>query len=95
MHAADRYVEAISAADARHKAMIQCARYAFGFAGIVDPDEAERIGVSPMKTVGPRDSGPPMPPKIEHKDVELVTSGLDEGKEVVWDDETTTEDAAT
>lgn len=29
----------------RHKAMIQCARYAFGFAGIVDPDEADRIGV--------------------------------------------------
>lgn len=27
----------------RHKAMIQCARIAFGFAGIVDPDEAERI----------------------------------------------------
>lgn len=27
----------------RHKAMIQCARLAFGFAGIFDPDEAERI----------------------------------------------------
>jgi hypothetical protein len=27
----------------RHKAMIQAARYAFGFAGIYDPDEAERI----------------------------------------------------
>jgi phage recombination protein Bet len=26
----------------RHKSMIQCARYAFGFAGIVDPDEYER-----------------------------------------------------
>lgn len=26
----------------RHKAMIQAARYAFGFAGIVDPDEAAR-----------------------------------------------------
>lgn len=26
----------------RHKALIQCARYAFGFSGIVDPDEAER-----------------------------------------------------
>ena len=26
----------------RHKATIQAARYAFGFAGIVDPDEAER-----------------------------------------------------
>lgn len=27
----------------RHKAMIQAARYAFGFAGIVEPDEAERM----------------------------------------------------
>jgi phage recombination protein Bet len=27
----------------RHKALIQCARLAFGFAGIYDPDEAERI----------------------------------------------------
>lgn len=27
----------------RHKAVIQCARYAFGFAGIYDPDEGERI----------------------------------------------------
>lgn len=26
----------------RHKATIQCARYAFGFAGIIDPEEAER-----------------------------------------------------
>ena len=31
----------------RHKALIQCARVAFGFAGIVDEDEAER-----MKEVG-------------------------------------------
>jgi phage recombination protein Bet len=27
----------------RHKAMIQCARIAFAFAGIYDPDEAERV----------------------------------------------------
>lgn len=27
----------------RHKALIQTARYAFGFSGIVDPDEAERM----------------------------------------------------
>lgn len=27
----------------RHKALIQCARVAFGFAGVYDPDEAERI----------------------------------------------------
>lgn len=27
----------------RHKAMIQCARLAFGFVGVYDPDEADRI----------------------------------------------------
>lgn len=27
----------------RHKATIQCARYAFGFSGIIDPDEADRF----------------------------------------------------
>lgn len=27
----------------RHKVLIQCARVAFGFAGIYDPDEAERV----------------------------------------------------
>ncbi len=38
----------------RHKAMIQCARLAFGFVGIYDDDEAERIiDVTPAK-VDPR-----------------------------------------
>jgi len=32
----------------RHKAMIQCARVAFGFAGIYDQDEAERIAEKDM-----------------------------------------------
>jgi phage recombination protein Bet len=35
----------------RHKALIQCARYAFGFSGIVEQDEAERqnmIDVTPV-----------------------------------------------
>lgn len=46
----------------RHKALIQGARYAFGFAGIVDPDEAERMGAGPMRDVAPRrDEGPPPP----------------------------------
>jgi hypothetical protein len=35
----------------RHKAMIQCARIAFGYAGIYDQDEAERI--AEVKTVDP------------------------------------------
>jgi phage recombination protein Bet len=34
----------------RHKAMIQCARLAFGFGGIYDQDEAERIIEAPVKT---------------------------------------------
>lgn len=39
----------------RHKAAIQCARYTFGFAGIIDPDEAERMGadVARMRNVTP------------------------------------------
>src|SRR5215204_392677 len=31
----------------RHKALIQAARYAFGFSGIIDPDEYDRFGASP------------------------------------------------
>lgn len=48
----------------RHKALIQCARYAFGFSGIVDPDEAERNpDVTGMKTVSPAPAPePPAPP---------------------------------
>lgn len=56
----------------RHKAVIQAARYAFGYSGIMDPDEAERMkemrDVTPPKTPPtngsgrPRDSGPPKPP---------------------------------
>lgn len=35
----------------RHKAMIQCARLAFGFGGIYDQDEAERIVEAPQQRV--------------------------------------------
>ena len=39
----------------RHKAMIQCARLAFGYVGIFDQDEAERIveNIAPMKSIDP------------------------------------------
>lgn len=36
----------------RHKAMIQCARLAFGYGGIYDQDEAERIVESAEKDMG-------------------------------------------
>jgi len=42
----------------RHKAAIQCARYAFGFAGIYDEDEGERI-----INVTPSAPEPPPPPQ--------------------------------
>lgn len=39
----------------RHKALIQCARIAFSFSGIYDPDEAENIiDVTPQKGIDPR-----------------------------------------
>lgn len=46
----------------RHKAVIQCARYAFGFAGIIDQDEAER---SPDVITGSV-VAPPPPPQVAH-----------------------------
>lgn len=45
----------------RHKAMIQCARIAFGFAGIYDQDEAERIAGTgePPRADAPATPEPP------------------------------------
>ncbi len=42
----------------RHKALIQAARYAFGFAGVYDEDEAQRIVESRPREAPP----PPAPP---------------------------------
>lgn len=53
----------------RHKAMIQAARYAFGFSGVYDEDEGSKIAdmrdVTPAKPQPPK---PPVPPSdtIEH-----------------------------
>jgi hypothetical protein len=44
----------------RHKAMIQCARLAFGYGGIYDQDEAERIvEASPVKHMGSMERAEP------------------------------------
>lgn len=51
----------------RHKAMIQCARLAFGFTGIYDPDEGERIVENERKNVTPK------PEVIESQAVELIS----------------------
>jgi len=51
----------------RHKATIQCARVAFGFSGITDEDEAERIGIARDVTPKATDSKlfKPKTPKVE------------------------------
>lgn len=46
----------------RHKALIQCARVAFGLSGIYDPDEAERMEPLPLQVGGPLIDVPPAPP---------------------------------
>ena len=45
----------------RHKAMIQCARLAFGYSGIYDQDEAERIVDATEKHMGPAEVVPQSP----------------------------------
>lgn len=46
----------------RHKAMIQAARYAYGFSGIYDEDEGAKI--AEMRDVTPPRDEPPAPPQI-------------------------------
>jgi phage recombination protein Bet len=61
----------------RHKAIIQCARIAFGFASVFDPDEGERIvavtepGKKPV-TVAPR--------RIERVEVAPVVAAQDQAQ---------------
>lgn len=82
----------------RHKALIQAGRYAFGFAGIYDEDEAERIAgvgnngtvrdVTPARAVAPPPPAapPPMPPAvptIEHKPAVAMDVSQERAAEVV------------
>ena len=52
----------------RHKAMVQCARIAFGFAGIYDEDEARRIAsVERTANPAPAETDAPSVPKASPK----------------------------
>src|SRR3954470_23204855 len=54
----------------RHKAVIQAARMAFGFAGIVDPDEAARMKPGELDGIGRADPLPELvqaPPAADDK----------------------------
>lgn len=66
----------------RHKSMIQCARIAFGFGGIYDEDEAERIVQKPQeREINPQQIVHPEKPAISNdglnKSIAKITSGGD------------------
>jgi phage recombination protein Bet len=63
----------------RHKAMIQCARLAFSFAGIYDPDEAERVVAAEAIDVTPRSDDPELPQvngKVAPKKLRKIVEAL-------------------
>jgi phage recombination protein Bet len=70
----------------RHKAMIQCARLAFGFVGIYEQDEAERIvEATVVDTQQPRQARGQLPPPEDSPErdalyaslQDIATAGLD------------------
>jgi phage recombination protein Bet len=59
----------------RHKAMIQCARLAFGYGGIYDQDEAERIvEAAPVKHMGTVEDAAPQPAYTPEQFAQLLPS---------------------
>jgi phage recombination protein Bet len=58
----------------RHKALIQCARYAFGLVGIYDPDEAERIADADAPT-GSTEPQIQMPQRASHTQTQPIVEG--------------------
>jgi phage recombination protein Bet len=72
----------------RHKTVIQCNRYAFGFSGIYDDDEGAKI--AEMRDVSPQK--PPAPPAPPAEEVEAATDVID--GEIVEHDDPAVEDIA-
>ncbi|RTY31589.1 phage recombination protein Bet [Morganella morganii] len=76
----------------RHKAMIQCARLAFGFAGIYDQDEAERITENtPAGVINGQESHENRPELIARCE-EAAKNGMEAFKQL-WTELTTEERA--
>ena len=68
----------------RHKAMIQCARLAFGYVGIYDTDEAERIMESaPEKNMGSADVVQREAPELPECTPEIFADKTPEWRQIV------------
>ncbi len=65
----------------RHKALIQCARLAFGFAGIYDQDEAERIvGAQDQHQPAAKPERPPYPDEKLAENLDSWHGMISDGK---------------
>jgi phage recombination protein Bet len=62
----------------RHKAMIQCARLAFGFVGVFDQDEAERIVEATPVRIDPRPDLSQVDPTLRDKWLADIKSVVDD-----------------
>jgi len=73
----------------RHKALIQCARLAFGYVGIYDEDEAERIIEKDMGSAKVVDDQPPAPTMYPEADFNRLLptwlKAIDDGKKTAAD----------
>jgi phage recombination protein Bet len=69
----------------RHKSLIQCARIAFGFTGIYDPDEGERIvaATANQADLGPRADITSVDPALCDRWIGDITDILNQDKEEI------------
>lgn len=75
----------------RHKAMIQCARLAFGYTGIYDQDEAERISDATAPAAPPKpESVPDAPQELVSAAEEAANAGT-EAYRTFWEARNATE----
>lgn len=74
----------------RHKTLIQCARIAFGFSGIYDEDEAERImekDITPPKT-----QAPPAPQQISEYSQQAFSENFPKWEKLIQSGKKSAED---
>ncbi|MAC14243.1 MAG: hypothetical protein CL539_06130 [Alcanivorax sp.] len=73
----------------RHKTMIQCSRLAFGFVGIFDDDEAQRINEQAERDMGPadviRDEQPAQLPECPQETADKYRGFVETGKKSASD----------
>ena len=65
----------------RHKSMIQCARMAFGFGGIFDQDEADRIAEAPALASKNMGEAPTVKPEAPEELLKTARAAAEKGRD--------------